>query len=81
MVEESLLSKGFQWSIIDQASSGPGVGVSTKGQPHSISLTYEPSISLSGSLALQVLGIVRLDRLACSGGPMVVSAAGASLTA
>ena len=65
--------KQFQRSIIDKASSRPGASGSIEGRLHSISLTYKPSISLSGSLAL--------GRLVCSGGPIVVSTAGASLIA
>ena len=67
------LVKQFQRSIIDKASSRPGASGSIEGRLHSISLTYKPSISLSGSLAL--------GRLVCSGGPIVVSTAGASLIA
>ena len=53
--------------------------MSTKGWPHFVSLTNEPRINLSSSLALWVQGVARLDRLACNGGPMVVSVVGASL--
>ena len=55
--------------------------MSTKGWPYSIGLKYKPNISLSSSLARRAPGIARLDRIACSGEPMVVSIAGASLIA
>ena len=53
--------------------------MSVEGRAHSIGLTYEANTSLSGSLALRGPEVVRLDRLAGSGGPMPVSTKGASL--
>ena len=80
VTEEFLLLKGFQWIIINRAASRPGVDVSTKGRAHFIRLTYEPSTSLSGSLALHALEVAGLDRLAKSGGPTSIFAEGEALT-
>ena len=52
-IEDSLLLKGLQRSMISWVAFRSGATVFAEGWFHSYDRTYEPSISRSGSLGLQ----------------------------
>ena len=68
-IEESLLLKGLQRSMISWAASGIRASVSVEGWYHFYGRTYELSISRSGSLGLQGLAFASLVE---NDGPMVI---------
>ena len=68
-IEDSLLLKGLQRSMISKASSRPGATVSAKGWTYSYGGTYVLNNSQSGILGLQgpkLASLVKNDRAAAT---------------